>query len=338
MKYTFSFKEINYGSIEIESDHEPDNGEVIDAIMGGGAYYGDTGYENIALDGDNALDMGANNKGEKETVHGYVILRSIAFENNQGFALAGDPDAPDPLVTWQFTENEIGKRDYYWGHYASSKESATRDYENRIAVFIHENAVSEKNAYKYYSTQRPVDIATYPTTDNGPVRFENFDKRETVESGDFRAWGYLIYDAPLSEKQINDYELRAAPGNPDERQAEQKLFKDYCLQDIPVSPEVKRDMITQAQLVGHWEESKAMPDNKRFTWGKPSIHAFALRVPVVSPEQLEQRYYQAINEFNHESISQSHKKPIAEQLAEAAKLVERDKVNKTDKKQNREER
>ena len=45
----------------------------------------------------------------------------------------------------------------------------------------------------------------------------NFDKRESVEQGQFRAWGYLVYDAPLTEKQIANYELRAAPSNPDRK-------------------------------------------------------------------------------------------------------------------------
>jgi len=50
MKYTFSFKEINYGSIAIDSDHQPDTGEVVDAIMNGGAFIKDTEYEDIRLD------------------------------------------------------------------------------------------------------------------------------------------------------------------------------------------------------------------------------------------------------------------------------------------------
>jgi len=49
MKYTFSFKEINYGSIVIVSDHKPDTSEVIDAIMNGSAYYKDTEYDDIQL-------------------------------------------------------------------------------------------------------------------------------------------------------------------------------------------------------------------------------------------------------------------------------------------------
>jgi len=77
--------------------------------------------------------------------------------------------------------------------------------------------VSEKTSYKYYSTQRPVDIGTFPKTENGPLYLVNFDKRESVEQGRFLAWGYLVYDAPLTEKQIADYELWAAPGNVDRK-------------------------------------------------------------------------------------------------------------------------
>ena len=50
MKYTFLFKEINFGSIAIDSDHTPDRGDIIDAIMKGGAYFHDTEYDDIRLD------------------------------------------------------------------------------------------------------------------------------------------------------------------------------------------------------------------------------------------------------------------------------------------------
>ena len=244
--------------------------------------------------------------------------------------------------------------------------------------------------YKYYSTQRPVDIATYPKTEGGPAYFKNYDKRESCENATFRAWGYLAYDAPLTIKQMGDYELRAASDNPDnirvspyqfeaqlevigkweiasgisdmaritwfhndmgsfvkkdwimletvtdrfhgivetkalaaEIRAEKKRFANYGLSDAPISPEIKRDMIVQAQLVGHWEELRRLPDGERYTWRKPSIDAFTLRDPVVAPEKLEQRYYQAIKELNREQVMQSRKKPISEQLAEAEKQVQR---------------
>jgi hypothetical protein len=152
-----------------------------------------------------------------DNVKGYEIKRAIVFENDRGFALGENPQAVQPFATWQFTEDASGRRDYYWGHYTTSKAAATRDYENRVSEYQHDYGVSEKSAYRYYSTQRPVDIGTFPKTENGPLRLVNFDKRESVEQGRFLAWGYLVYDAPLTEKQMADYELRAAHGNPDRK-------------------------------------------------------------------------------------------------------------------------
>lgn len=57
-----------------------------------------------------------------ETVQGYVILKAATFETGHGFALGHNPGAPDPFVTWQFTEGEKGQRDYYWGRYGNSSE------------------------------------------------------------------------------------------------------------------------------------------------------------------------------------------------------------------------
>lgn len=70
--------------------------------------------------------------------------------------------------------------------------------------------------YKYYSTQRPVDIGTYPKPEgNKPLEFTNYDKREPVEGGAMLAWGELAYAKPLTKKQMADYELKPAPDNPD---------------------------------------------------------------------------------------------------------------------------
>lgn len=45
---------------------------------------------------------------------GYTIKEAVTFENGRGFALGENPKAPNPFVTWQFTVNERGKRDYFW--------------------------------------------------------------------------------------------------------------------------------------------------------------------------------------------------------------------------------
>ena len=64
--------------------------------------------------------------------------------------------------------------------------------------------------YRYYSTQRPVSIGTYPKDTGEPETIVNFDQREMVDGGKAQAWGYLEYKEPLTAKQIASYELRPA--------------------------------------------------------------------------------------------------------------------------------
>ncbi|MFR6181665.1 MAG: hypothetical protein ACLUKH_24460, partial [Flavonifractor plautii] len=54
--------------------------------------------------------------------------------------------------------------------------------------------MEQQELYRYYSTQRPVDIGTYPKDPDNPLTgFLNYDERTSVEHGAFRAWGEVIY-------------------------------------------------------------------------------------------------------------------------------------------------
>ena len=57
MKYEYSFKEVNYGGVEIESDHEPNRSDVVDAIMNGKAEYDDVEYEDIKLESPKPVEV-----------------------------------------------------------------------------------------------------------------------------------------------------------------------------------------------------------------------------------------------------------------------------------------
>ena len=189
---------------------------------------------------------------------GYEILRSVLFENDTGFALGFNNNTHDPMyVTWKFNE-ENGKRDYYyWGHYKTSLETATKDYEIRIAEYQQQYKVSEKGAYKYYSTQRPVDIGTFPKTEeNTPIRIVNFDIRENVEAGSFKAWGFLIYDAPLTEQQIAEYKLRAAPDNPDIVEFEAIVTEAACEEIEAVFAEQRKKPLAEQMKEGAEQAAK----------------------------------------------------------------------------------
>lgn len=251
-----------------------------------------------------------------EKTHGYEIKRSIFFENDRGFALAENPNAPQPFVTWQFTENEGGRREYYWGHYAQSADSAAKDFEARATDYQKSYGVSEKagrpspEVYKYYSTQRPVDIGTFPKTKNGPAEIVNFDQRESVENGRFMAWGCLLYRAPLTEKQMADYELRAAPDNHDQ---------------FRLTPE---QLEQQAQAVGKWEQVKHIPEAKRLTWWYPDFGEF-VKNELVSDAELSKCYEKVIESKARTAQKRAEKKPIAERLKEGAEQAAKDNTART---------
>ena len=136
-----------------------------------------------------------------ENNQGYVIRQSVLFDNGRGFAMGENFKAPNPFVTWQFTQ-EGGKRDYYWGHYFNEECEAIGDYNRRVFSYEKQYGVSRLETsgpdfFKYYSTQRPVDIATYPRPkDNLPVAHLNYNTRQPVEGESFRAWGELWYLHP----------------------------------------------------------------------------------------------------------------------------------------------
>lgn len=161
-----------------------------------------------------------------ENVKGYQMLKTTLFENNRGVALGYNPEkAPYPFATWYFTENKGGERDYFRIHECMNRPVAEQDFYKRVDNYKIVYKVQEKTEgqesgeyYRYYSTQRPVDIGTFPNTTENPV-FEvaNYDgdSRQYVAGGQVCAWGEVTYKKPLTEKQIDDYELLAAPDNPD---------------------------------------------------------------------------------------------------------------------------
>lgn len=62
--------------------------------------------------------------------------------------------------------------------------------------------------YKYYSLERPVMPGTYPKPkDNPAMLIHNFNSREYVPEIGRIAWGYIEYDKPLENKDIDGYEL-----------------------------------------------------------------------------------------------------------------------------------
>lgn len=87
----------------------------------------------------------------------------------------------------------------------------------------------DSGLYRYYSTQRPVTLGTFP---GKPINIHNFDTRESVCGGQMQAWGYVEYKKPLTEKQMNDYELK-----PEVREAVAKEQPSFSVSEKPVEKE-----------------------------------------------------------------------------------------------------
>lgn len=122
--------------------------------------------------------------------------------------------------------------------------------------------------YRYYSTQRPVDIATYPKLpDNEPINITNYSDRVPVDGGLYRAWGELVSAAPLTWEQMDAYELAPDRSNSD----------------------IRADMYRWAQFVGVFERRHRLNDVKRYTWWYSDFGCFVPN-PYVSPRQLRDRY------------------------------------------------
>ena len=104
--------------------------------------------------------------------------------------------------------------------------------------------MEQQELYRYYSTQRPVDIGTYPKDPDNPLTgFLNYDERTSVEHGAFRAWGEVIYRSPLTPDQY----ISMNCGHPG------------------ITRMSRRTMAEQAQVVGIWEMRNHVPENRRMT-------------------------------------------------------------------------
>lgn len=100
----------------------------------------------------------------------------------------------------------------------------------------------------------------------------NFNKRMPVEGGAFWAWGLLIYNDPLTPKEMDDYELRPNRDNPD------------------VWPIMRK----QANFVGEWEERIHIPKQERLTYWEACIRRYYPKLNV-TPDKLEKRYHLAMD-------------------------------------------
>lgn len=158
-----------------------------------------------------------------EAIDGYEILMTAIFKTGHGFAIAQSKDRNKRFMVWQFTETVYG-RDFYHGRSFALRDDAERDLRRRADAYKYlykvEPGSRQKPAryYRYYSTQRPVDIGTFPKPEgNAPLVIVNYDcdRRRPVMGGTLYAWGELVYEKPLTEELARAYELVPALEKPE---------------------------------------------------------------------------------------------------------------------------
>lgn len=65
-----------------------------------------------------------------------------------------------------------------------------------------------RGCYRYYSTQRPISLGTYPRPQgNKVINLHNFDERTYCEEIGREAWGYIEYELPVSDVLLRDFEM-----------------------------------------------------------------------------------------------------------------------------------
>ena len=79
----------------------------------------------------------------RDTIQGYEVKDFVIFENRRGVALAENPKAPQPFVTWMFTQQRDGRRDYEWGNYFQDGKQAAKDFRARADEYQRRFGVRE---------------------------------------------------------------------------------------------------------------------------------------------------------------------------------------------------
>ena len=120
-------------------------------------------------------------------------------------------------------------------------ENEKLSYSELIDKLNPNNNVNEP--HRYYLTQRPPSIGTHP---NGALKTVSFDNKQNFEG--VNCWGYVEYENPLTEAQINDYELTEKRALYDTKLAEYKGILEYTNPYNPKiinEPPISSNILTQ---------------------------------------------------------------------------------------------
>ena len=145
-----------------------------------------------------------------DPVQGYEIKQAVLFENDRGFALAHNPAAPSPFVTWQYTE-ENGVKDFYWGHYLGEEKTAQADFDKRVSGYKTEHGFAEK--YNYMASAEMSKEQNYNMID-GLQNNEAAPKADLTDGQTLEEIRELAPETLPDEKKSVVDRIRSARENP----------------------------------------------------------------------------------------------------------------------------
>ena len=148
-----------------------------------------------------------------------VTYEAVVDYDALSAVLAGSLGLVDVDVVDEFPQERRGQA-VHLGNYSNDRKSAERNCADRMGEHMNRFSAEFRQLevpglYKYYSTQRPVDIGTFPKPrDNQPDKIVNFDWRVPVEGDAFLFWDCPTYTKPLARKEAAEQarlENRPAP-------------------------------------------------------------------------------------------------------------------------------
>ena len=106
--------------------------------------------------------------------------------------ITGSHDAQNPTM---LSNNSLR---HYWHGFGEGVEMALE----KLADYVDGE---KQRLHRYYLLLRPVGISTQP---QGMTDWHNFDCRKYIPEIDHEAWGWVEYDHPLTQEEIDAYDMK----------------------------------------------------------------------------------------------------------------------------------
>lgn len=106
--------------------------------------------------------------------------------------ITGSHDAQNPTM---LSNNSLR---HYWHGFGEGVSMALE----KLADYVDGE---KQRLHRYYLLLRPFGIGTQP---QGMTDWHNFDSRKYIPEIDHEAWGWVEYDHPLTQEEVDAYDMK----------------------------------------------------------------------------------------------------------------------------------